>query len=198
MSRGLAPLRIFLAGLALLLLAAEPAAAQPEPTPQDSERARALFDQGLRDGDQGRWEDAVRNFREALALRDAPAIRYNLGQALVELHRDAEAEPELRRVADDPAAPEDLRSRARVQLEDIEERQRASGVPTPAEAAEASEAEDGGEGEGGGIFGGDIPWLYVGIGAAAVVLTVVVIVLIAGSGGTEQVSGDLDPGVVVL
>src|SRR5688500_578647 len=58
---------------------AEPAAAQPDPaaqpapTQQDTERARALFEEGGRDGDRGRWEDAVGHFRAALQLRDAPA-----------------------------------------------------------------------------------------------------------------------------
>jgi hypothetical protein len=172
------------------------AAAQPVATEEDTERARTLFEQGVQDGDRGRWEDAVRNFREALRLRDAPAIRYNLGAALVELRRDAEAEPELRRVADDPGAPEELRSRSRVHLEDIAER-RGPVVPTPAETAAAAEPDPGTDTGGGGVFGADIPWLYVGIGAAALVLVVVVIAVVA-SGGPERVNGDLDPGTVVL
>src|SRR5688572_5401146 len=55
----------------------EPQPPAPEPSQQDTERARALFEQGVTEGDRGRWEDAVTNFRAALQLRDAPAIRYN-------------------------------------------------------------------------------------------------------------------------
>ncbi len=54
------------------------------PTEADTARARALFVEGVTFADQHHWAEAADRFRQARALRDAPAIRYNLAAALAE------------------------------------------------------------------------------------------------------------------
>lgn len=70
-----------------------------------TERARALFATGVEHTRSERWSEAARAFEDALALRDAPAIRYNLAAAQVELGRYREAADHLARVAADPETP---------------------------------------------------------------------------------------------
>lgn len=183
----------------------DPAAAQPAPgTPEATERARTLFEEGVALGDQRQWEPAAAKFREALVLRDAPAIRFNLGAALVELRQWDEAIDNLQRVVDDPEAPEDLRTRSNTALlnaralQEQERQQQAATVPTPEQTAAAAPVqevptEDPGGGRGGFLAS---PWLWGGL-AAAVVITVA-IVLIASGGGGDRIQGNLDPGLVVV
>jgi tetratricopeptide (TPR) repeat protein len=61
------------------------------------ERARTLFTDGVALAQEQRFEEAEAHFREALTLRDAPTIRYNLASVLFEQGEFAEAN-ELARV----------------------------------------------------------------------------------------------------
>ena len=63
----------------------------PDPTAE----ARALFARGVAHTQAREWEPAAEAFAQALALHPAPAIRYNLAAALVELGRYREASSEL-------------------------------------------------------------------------------------------------------
>ena len=56
-----------------------------------TERARFLFGEGVACVQSEDWACAERSFRAALALRDAPTIRYNLALALYRLGRYPEA-----------------------------------------------------------------------------------------------------------
>ncbi len=66
-------------------------------------RARALFAEGVELSDASEWSEAASRFEQALELRDAPAIRYNLAVAYAELGRRAAAMAQLDRAlrADD-------------------------------------------------------------------------------------------------
>jgi len=64
------------------------AAAQDE---DPAARARQLFSEGVELAGQHQYADAATHFRQALALRDAPAIRYNLASTLFEEHQVTEA-----------------------------------------------------------------------------------------------------------
>lgn len=90
--------------------------AQESSTASDSstatERARSLFAEGVSLSDAGRWTLAAQRFREALALRNAPAIRYNLGSALIELGEFQEADTLLKSVVTDDESAEPLRRSA--------------------------------------------------------------------------------------
>lgn len=97
---------------------AEEGAAEADAT----ERARELFREGVALSDRRQWEDAAERFRQALELRDAPAIRYNLAATLVQLGRDAEAAEELDVVLSGAETPEDLRGQAQSLLEQVEPR----------------------------------------------------------------------------
>jgi hypothetical protein len=78
-----------LALVVLSSLAALPAAAQSSDA--DAARARELFSQGVSVAGEHRYADAAALFRQALALRDAPTIRYNLASTLFEEQQYTEA-----------------------------------------------------------------------------------------------------------
>lgn len=106
---------------ATVALPARVLAQAEEPAPGgDTERARALFEEGVGHVDAGEWEQAAAKFREALALRDAPAVRYNLASALVALEEYTEAESIARPLLDDPTTDADLRARTEELLRQIE------------------------------------------------------------------------------
>ncbi len=114
--------------VAAVLLSGASAAVPTEVRAQEAEsdaertaRARSLFEEGVAHADAAEWREAARKFREAVALRDAPAVRYNLASALVALGEYAEAESIARALGDDPATPPDLRDRARELLGQIAE-----------------------------------------------------------------------------
>ena len=75
-------------------------------------RARSLFAEGVQLEEEGLHEQAEARFREALALRDAPAIRYNLASVLFEENEYPEAAALLDSILADSGAPEDLRQHA--------------------------------------------------------------------------------------
>jgi len=109
--------------LAVILLLGYPLDAWAQDEADDAtERARELFQEGLRLSDQNLWEEAAQRFEAALALRDAPAIRYNLGATLVQLERFVEAANNLEIARSHPEAPEELRQQAESVLTGIQSR----------------------------------------------------------------------------
>lgn len=74
-----------------------------------TERARALFAEGVAHTQAEAWEPAADAFERALALRPAAAIRYNLAAALVELGRYREAQTQLDAMNADPTTSASLR-----------------------------------------------------------------------------------------
>lgn len=93
--------------------------AQDTTEADDTERARALFEEGVAHVDAEEWEEAAAKFREALALRDAPAVRYNLASALVALEEYTEAEAIARPLVDDPETDPAIRERTQELLDQI-------------------------------------------------------------------------------
>lgn len=89
-------------------------AEQEEAPPVDpnTEQARRLFSEGVALSDAGRWTIAAQRFREALELKDAQAIRYNLASTLIELGEFHEADALLAEVLADGEASEALRRSA--------------------------------------------------------------------------------------
>lgn len=77
-----------------------------------TERARALFAEGLDLADAGDWERAVHRFRRALELRDAAPVRYNLATSLARMGRLLEALEEVDRVVAMPDAEPEVRAAA--------------------------------------------------------------------------------------
>ena len=75
--------------------AADAAEPQPPPVDPNTQRARALFAEGVALSDAARFAVAAQRFREALELKDAPAIRYNLASTLIELGEFHEADAML-------------------------------------------------------------------------------------------------------
>lgn len=84
--------------------------------------ARALFERGLAEADATHWTQAAELFQQALALRDSPVIRYNLGSALAELGRLVEARDLLRALELDQRSSAELLQRVTPQREAIERR----------------------------------------------------------------------------
>lgn len=73
----------------LVLSIATPTTASAQDDP--ASRARALFEEGIALSDRGAYEQAIERFRESNALVERPSTLFNLGVALRELRRDAEA-----------------------------------------------------------------------------------------------------------
>jgi hypothetical protein len=63
----------------------------------ETDRARSLFAEGVELVAESRFEEAEARFRQALAIRDAPAIRYNLASVLYEQGEYPEAQVENER-----------------------------------------------------------------------------------------------------
>lgn len=82
----------------------------PEPEEAELAQARERFRVGVEAAEAGDYPRAVRAFREALAVRDAPAVRYNLASALFEVGEHVESFATLRALGADTSA--DLRQRA--------------------------------------------------------------------------------------
>ncbi|MCB9624932.1 MAG: hypothetical protein H6723_16580, partial [Sandaracinus sp.] len=102
---------------------ADAQAATPEgPTEADLARARVRFREGVSAAERGDYASAARAFRDALAVRDAVAVRFNLASALYELEEDAEAFRLARNLQTDPESPSELRERAAFLERELRER----------------------------------------------------------------------------
>lgn len=94
--------------LALLVLVPATASAQDDATAQ----ARELFSQGVACVARQDWACAEERFRAALALRDAPAVRYNLASAIYEQGRYPEAAELNAQVLANPETNDEIRRHA--------------------------------------------------------------------------------------
>ncbi|MCB9594079.1 MAG: hypothetical protein H6719_15200 [Sandaracinaceae bacterium] len=97
--------------VALIALASAPAAAQ-EASADATARARDLFAEGVQCVQREDWACAEDRFRQALELREAPAVRYNLASAIYEQGRYPEAAALNRQVLDDPETTPEIRQHA--------------------------------------------------------------------------------------
>ena len=93
-----------------------PVPPSPEASSADLERARQLFQHGIELAERDDFAGAAKSFSEALALRDAPAVEYNLAAALAELQQNEEAYNRTQRVLANPETADSVRERAK-QLE---------------------------------------------------------------------------------
>ncbi|MCZ7687190.1 MAG: hypothetical protein M5U28_54020 [Sandaracinaceae bacterium] len=80
---------------------------------------REAFARGIACVEQHETACAERAFREALALHDAPTIRYNLASALFDLGRYPEAARLAAAVTADAEAPAEVRDHAETLLEQL-------------------------------------------------------------------------------
>lgn len=97
----------------------------PSARAQDASKAaaaRSLFEEGVRESDAAQWDAAAQKFREALALRDSPVVRFNLAVALIELGQLVEATDLLRAVQRDTRTSSDIATRIPELLESAEKR----------------------------------------------------------------------------
>lgn len=111
--------RIGLALAALFLFPGLALGQDGDPGEDRAGRARALFARGLACVEEHETACAEESFRQALALRDSPAIRYNLASALVELRRHPEAARLARSVVEDESAPAELRQHSQALLDQL-------------------------------------------------------------------------------
>lgn len=114
-------LRIAVGALCLFSISLSPAPTRAE-VPAVTSSARRLFDEGLKHVDAQEWAEAETSFRQAIALRDSPVIRFNLAVTLIELQRLIEASTLLHSVDSDPGAPPDVRAKLPDLLETVERR----------------------------------------------------------------------------
>jgi hypothetical protein len=75
-----------------------------------TERARTLFTDGVALAQEHQYEEAEAHFREALTLRDAPTIRYNLASVLFEQGEYAEANELARTLLASSDTPDAVRT----------------------------------------------------------------------------------------
>ena len=76
------------------------------------ERARQLFGEGVDQHEHRRYREAVDTFRAVLAIRAAPAVRYNLALNLFELGQYPEADTQVQLILADSQTPPPLRDSA--------------------------------------------------------------------------------------
>lgn len=95
------------------------APASDEPTAEELEQARQLFADGVRYAGEGEFGRAAIAFRRAAEIKPAPAVLFNLASALFEARELPEAAAQARAVLDAPDAPEELKQRAEVLLDEI-------------------------------------------------------------------------------
>ncbi len=97
------------------------AATAPEPSTanHDVEQARILFKQGVELARSRDFASAAARFREALALRSAPAVKYNLAAALSQLGEHAEAFNLCQQVIHSSDAPADVQAHCRTLMEEV-------------------------------------------------------------------------------
>jgi hypothetical protein len=86
---------------------------------EQTQRARELFQQGLQLSDQNRWPEAAQTFEQALAIRDAPSIRYNLAASLARIERFEEAANHAEAVLHNAETTPELRAQAEQVLTEI-------------------------------------------------------------------------------
>jgi hypothetical protein len=104
----------------------EPPSAAKAPVSQTDREARAttiahaLFDEGLRHVDAGRWDEARDRFERVLTLRYSAVAAYNLGLADVRLGRGVFAAATLRKLLGDPALDPKVRESATALLAEVE------------------------------------------------------------------------------
>lgn len=137
--RSLLPLLAFLLIVPVSALAQDPdshsdagtvEAADPTTSEEPSadgdvtERARAAFARGIACVEEHETACAEQAFREALALRDAPTVRYNLASALFDLGRYPEAARLTDSVIANTETPPDVRGHA----ETLRDQLRAQGA----------------------------------------------------------------------
>jgi hypothetical protein len=82
--------------------------------------ARALFEEGLRLLDAGKWSDAQDRFGRVLELRASPVAVYNLGLAQARLGHVLVAAATLRRLLADATLDAKVRERATTLLNEVE------------------------------------------------------------------------------
>lgn len=96
-----------------------PAGSVPAPDPTSVAQARSLFEQGLAAADRQDWATAVDLFSRSITVRPSPSVEFNLGLALVQLGRRAEARAHLI-VARDRTSDPAVRERARTEVAGLE------------------------------------------------------------------------------
>jgi hypothetical protein len=82
--------------------------------------ARALFEEGLRYIDTGRWADAQDRFARVVELRYSPVAVYNLGLAQARLGHGVVAAATLRKLLADPSVEPKVRDPAAALLAEVE------------------------------------------------------------------------------
>lgn len=96
--------------LSMSLLVPHLASAQEDP--ESVQRARELFGEGVDQHEHRRYREAVDTFRAVLAIRAAPAVRYNLALNLFELGQYPEADAQVQLILADSSTPPPLRDSA--------------------------------------------------------------------------------------
>lgn len=186
---------VFASLAALAAMTPLPAFAQAD-TGADTD-ARAMFDEGRRAYDEGRFEDATRAFRRAYLLSPRYQLLYNIGQSELRAGRDGRAleafEAFLRQARPDEPHRSEVEERARilrgmgVEAESAppEEEPVTRTQPEAEPAAVLPETPmSRSEGPGPG------PWILVGTGAAALVAGAVLMGV--GVSEASRVSGATD------
>lgn len=100
------------------------AASAEEPSSDDTEElevARRRFARGLELAQRGDFRAAAERFRQALAIREAPAVRFNLASALYETGEHVESFNQLIQVLSAEALDPEVRRRAEVLVERLNE-----------------------------------------------------------------------------
>jgi hypothetical protein len=110
----------YAAPVRLPLSAADTPAIHDDAEARRTTMARALFEEGVRHLDAGRWDDAQDRFARVIDLRYSPVALYNLGLAQARLGHGVVAAATLRKLLADPGIELKVREPAAVLLADVE------------------------------------------------------------------------------
>lgn len=106
--------------LGLLLSLAAPVGSARAQDDAETERARAMFFEGVELMNEERYREAAGRFRQVRELRQSAAVSFNLAMALNQLGQIAEAAELLDEVVNDPDAQRQMQRQARATLRRIE------------------------------------------------------------------------------
>ena len=110
-------------GFVLWLALSSAASAQ---TAEELEEARATFAEGVELSRAGRWAAAAQRFRRVHAVRATPAVKFNLGLALVRSGREQQGERYLRAALNSGELDGESSARARRELNRISSSSRSA------------------------------------------------------------------------
>lgn len=166
------------------------AAAQDSNLSSEEEQARALFEAGRTAYDAGRFEHALRYFRESYDLSHRPALLFNIGSAADRLQQNEEALEAYRAYLE--AVPNATnREFVQSRIDFLQERVGQGGAPSPAGTTTVSTSSGGRDAGSGDVTGEWWFWTLIAVLVVGAGVGITAGVIAATSGVEAPLPGDV-------